>query len=539
METQTQTAATPVQKAPVRLLKDTQFVSLQLVEGSTSGKVMMRGEFARCGVATENKRVYPHRLWEREINRLSRPMREHTLYGELDHPADGRTQLSRASHKITNLEIKDGLIFGEAEVMNTSRGKDLQAILQSGGKVGISSRGYGSTRSNEKGEEVVQDDYRLVTFDFVADPADQTAFPEVFYEHREGSMEQDEAKMAEEFARRLEAAKREGREGAEASLREDFARETLSMLSTMRAQIAEQVRGELLSDPSVGGARTALDRIKDVLRPFVLPEDAKVVSEQKESEISALRKQLAESSLQIKDLQSENEKLAGVAKEAGYKFFIERQIAGDPDADLVRSLMGDPKNYKNSDELKAKIESVRADLASKREESERLSEQIEAEKQAERERKDKERSRAVKAERTLREENEKLREALDKSLGANKTLMVQVYAEGRIANHPKAAKIRSLIESANPQNREGVDQILAQFRETGAVDPEALERTRARVRKATGGGIGPTPLDEEAPSRSSRNSSNSHYGELGVSLGELRVLSGMPGDNRSPVSNKR
>jgi hypothetical protein len=205
---------------------------------------------------------------------------------------------------------------------------------------------------------------------------------------------------------------------------------------------------------------------------------------------------------------------------------------------LVRSLIGDPENYKNSDDLKIKIEAVKADLASKREEAQRLSEQIESDKQADRERKEKERARVVKSERSLREENEKLREALDKSLTANKSLMVQVYAEGRIANHPKSAKIRSLIESANPQNREGVDQILAQFRESGAVDPDALERTRARVRKATNGGHGPTPIEEETPARSSRNSSGSHYGELGVSLDELRSLSGMA-DNRGPVSNKR
>ncbi len=537
MQTQPLTTATSAPKKDTRPLRDVQWVQMQLVEGSSSGKVMMRGEFARCGVATENKRVYPQRLWEREINRLRRPMTEHTLYGELDHPADGRTQLSRASHKITNLEIKDGLVFGEAEIMDTARGKDLKAILQSGGKVGISSRGYGSTRANEKGEEVVQEDYRLVTFDFVADPADQSAFPEVFYEHKEGVMgeQDDDAKMAEEFARRLEAAKREGAEGKEAQLREEFTRETLNLLATMRTQVTEQVRGELLSDPMVAGARTALDKIKDVLRPFVLPEDAKMVAEQKDSEMAGLRKQIQEQSLQIRNLEVENGKLASVAKEAGYKYFIERQIAGDPDADLVRKLIGDPKLYENSDALKTKLDAVKADLATKRESEEKLAEQIEADKAAERDRKEKERSRALKAERSLREENDQLRSALDKSLTANKQLMVQVYTEGRLANHPRAAKIRSLIESSNPQTRQDVDAILSQFRESAPSDPEALESVRARVRKVTKGGIGPSPLDEEKPRPSARGASTGHYGELGVSLDELRTLSGM-GDNRGLVS---
>jgi hypothetical protein len=538
METQTLTSANTAPKVAARALRDTQWVQLQLVEGSTPGKVVLRGEFARCGVATENKRVYPQRLWEREITRLGRPMKEHSLYGELDHPSDGRTQLSRASHKITNLEIKDGLVYGEAEVMDTSRGRDLKAILQSGGKVGISSRGYGSTRTNEKGEEVVQEDYRLVTFDFVADPADQHAFPEVFYEHKEGSMgeREDDAKMAEEFARRLEAAKREGAEGREASLRDEFKRETLNMLATMRSEVTEQVRGELLSDPAVAGARTALNKIKDVLRPFVLPEDAKTVQEQKDSEIAALNKQIQEQGLQLRDLQAENAKLAEVAKEAGYKYFIERQIAGDPDADLVRKLIGDPKRYASSDELKTKIESVRTELAAKREREQKLQEQIEAEKAEDAERKEKERGRALKAERSLREENDQLRAALDKSLVANKQLMLQVYTEGRVRNHPQGERIRGLVESSNPQSKKDVDEIISQFRESAPSDPEELEGVRARVRRLTKGGHGPTPIEEEAPSKGSRRGSAGPFGDLGVSLEEMKTLAGMPEDTRGPVS---
>jgi hypothetical protein len=374
----------------------------------------------------------------------------------------------------------------------------------------------------------------LVTFDFVADPADQNAFPAVFYEHREENMESsDEAKMAQDFARRLEAAKRDERGNAEASLREEFARETLVRLGEFRAQLMEQVRGELLSDPAVAGARTALEKIKDVLRPYVLPEDARTVTEQKDAEISKLRGQLAESDLRMKDLEEENAKLARCAKEAGYKFFIERHIAGDPDADLVRKLIGDVHNYKDSADLKSKVEAVRADLEQKRAREDQLSEQIEADKAVEHARKEKERSRAVKAERSVREENAQLREALDKSLDANKQLMLQVYSESRLANHPKASKLRSLIESSNPQSRKDVDGILSQYREP-VRDAEDLEQVRSRVRAATRGGQGPTAMDEEQSPKS--RSGTGHYGELGVSIGELKRLSGM--DNGTPNSKQ-
>ena len=57
-----------------KLLEDVCYVQLQLDEGKTSSKYKVRGEFARAGIATENKRVYPQRLWEREIDRLTKAL---------------------------------------------------------------------------------------------------------------------------------------------------------------------------------------------------------------------------------------------------------------------------------------------------------------------------------------------------------------------------------------------------------------------------------------------------------------------------------
>lgn len=517
--TQSSSRAKPAQG---KLLVDWRPVKLQLVESGENGKVIVRGEFAKANSATENRRIYPEQLWEREIRRLSSAMKDRQVYGELDHPSDGRTQLKRASHLLTNLELKDGLIIGEAEIMETSAGRELRAIINAGGKVGISSRGYGSVRTNEHGQDIVQNDYRLGTFDFVADPADQDAFPDVFFESRENLMA-DEENLAKEFAREIEKAKQVGHESAEASLREEFSREIVNRIAEARAQISEQVRGELLSDPTVAGARTALDKIKDVLRPFILPEDAQAVAAQKDGEIQRLKNQIAEHDLKIKDLEEDNTKLAHVAKEAGYKYYLERQIANDPDADIIRNLIGDVTRYENANELKVKVEAVKSDMAVKSQTEQRLSEQLQRESEEEVARKEKERSRVIKHERVLREENEKLREALDKSLMANKELGLRVYTESRLSNHPKASKIRSLIESANIGSREDVDSIVSQFREP-VRDSDDLEAVRARVRKATSGGYGPTPMEEEDQSPRRRNSSM--YNELGVPLQELKRLSG-------------
>lgn len=181
MQTQTTTKPSTKTRTPKQALVDFAPIKLQLVEGK-EGKVVVRGEFAKCGVATENKRVYPGKVWEKEIQRLNKALAERRVFGELDHPADGRTQLTRVSHLITNLRIEGGLVIGEAEIVDSERGKTLKALLNAGCKVGVSSRGYGSTVENEQGESVVQEDYRLATFDFVAEPADGDAFPDIVSE---------------------------------------------------------------------------------------------------------------------------------------------------------------------------------------------------------------------------------------------------------------------------------------------------------------------------------------------------------------------
>ena len=165
------------------ILIDSMPLEFTLEESKTSpGKYVARGQFARSDQPTENKRLYGPHLWEREIGRLSDSMKGRMVFGELDHPADGRTKLQRVSHILTNLHSEGSEIQGEAEILDTPNGRILKAILDAQGKVGVSSRGFGTTKVVANGVHEVQEDFRLHTFDFVADPAMKTAYPEVFHE---------------------------------------------------------------------------------------------------------------------------------------------------------------------------------------------------------------------------------------------------------------------------------------------------------------------------------------------------------------------
>lgn len=510
------------------LLRDVCFVRLSLDEATDDGKVRVKGEFAKCGVATENKRVYPEKIWMKEIGRLGKAFNERRVFGEMDHPSDGRTSLNRVSHIVTKLQVgKDGLVIGEAEILPTESGKNLAALLNSGCKVGVSSRGYGSTKSNDKGEEVVQEDYKLVTFDFVAEPADGDAYPDIqtesknlIFEGVDMNAEQEkEQKQAAEFARRVmdPNSTSTGTPGEPESVREEFSRDLLANIVKMKAEVREQLRVEMASDPEVAGAKHILDQVKELVRPFMLEGDSKAVVEAKDAEILKLQNQIAERDLKLASLEEENTKLASIAKEAGYKFWMERTLAADPDAETIRKFVGDVKAFENVDALKTKVEGIRKELSKKREEAKSADDARQAEIA-------KATAKVEEAKQAAEERATKLEEALKKALTSEKGLALKLYAEQRLTNHPKAAKIRPLVEAASFSSKSEVDELVDGFREK-ARDPDELEEVRARVRLKVGGGDEDAPLSEEKLSPPSKVDGS--YNGLGMSVGELKKLSGL------------
>jgi hypothetical protein len=98
-----------------------------------------------------------------------------------------------------------------------------------------------------------------------------------------------------------------------------ISQELLTNIAQMKAEAREEVRQELLADPEVAGAKSALERIKAELRPFMLENDAKEVLSGKETEITKLQNENAELTLRVKALESEQVRLVAVAKEAGYR----------------------------------------------------------------------------------------------------------------------------------------------------------------------------------------------------------------------------
>lgn len=167
--------------------------AFKLLEATSdsNGKKFLRfeAEVQRADTRNRNGRVYPRAVLEREVNKMKDRITTGTAFGEADHPSSLES-ISRQAVLWTNVEMQeDGRVIGTAKVLDTSVGRDLGAILEAGGRPGISSRGAGSvTIKDFEGQqtEMVNPDFNLITFDVVVTPSVETALTsKVFREHME------------------------------------------------------------------------------------------------------------------------------------------------------------------------------------------------------------------------------------------------------------------------------------------------------------------------------------------------------------------
>jgi hypothetical protein len=151
-------------------------VQLTLNESSEKGLTRFRGKFQEAEAVNKNKRMYTYPVLNENVKKLQECIKARGLVGELDHPEDSIIHFEKASHIITKLWWEGNVLMGEGEILNTPHGKILKALINDGVRVGVSSRGVGNGKVNENGILVIDESYKLITFDVVADPSTFAAF---------------------------------------------------------------------------------------------------------------------------------------------------------------------------------------------------------------------------------------------------------------------------------------------------------------------------------------------------------------------------
>jgi len=123
--------------------------------------------------------VYPVEEIGRAVKTLNDQITTgYSVLGEVDHPEGLNINLDRVSHMITNMWMEDANGYGKLKILPTPMGQLVKTMLESGVKLGVSSRGSGEV--NESGDV---SGFEIITVDVVAQPSAPGAYPTPIYEH--------------------------------------------------------------------------------------------------------------------------------------------------------------------------------------------------------------------------------------------------------------------------------------------------------------------------------------------------------------------
>jgi hypothetical protein len=156
-------------KLITEVTQDLKYVSEAKETGGSN--IYIEGVFMQAEKCNRNNRMYKKPILERELTKYQSLINEKRALGELGHPSNPTINLHQASHLITSLRFEGNDVIGKAKILDTPMGKIAKNFIEEGVKLGVSSRGLGSLKSNNEGINVVQDDFHLATVDIVADPS--------------------------------------------------------------------------------------------------------------------------------------------------------------------------------------------------------------------------------------------------------------------------------------------------------------------------------------------------------------------------------
>ena len=140
----------------------------------------LKGIAIQGGIRNANGRVYPVNEIEKAVKTLNDQIQNgYSVLGEVDHPEDLKVNLDRVSHMITQMWMDGPNGYGKMKILPTPMGNLVRTMLESGVKLGVSSRGSGNV--NDSNGQV--SDFEIITVDVVAQPSAPGAYPTPVYEH--------------------------------------------------------------------------------------------------------------------------------------------------------------------------------------------------------------------------------------------------------------------------------------------------------------------------------------------------------------------
>ncbi len=143
---------------------------------SANAPIILNAVLQRSDAKNQNGRIYPHSVLQREVQNYQKAVNEGRAVGECDHPSESVVSLKNVSHVVREIGWRGNDVVGKIEILNTPSGQILRSLMESGIKLGISSRGVGDVMKNESGDDVVDESFVLICFDAVSEPSTHGAW---------------------------------------------------------------------------------------------------------------------------------------------------------------------------------------------------------------------------------------------------------------------------------------------------------------------------------------------------------------------------
>lgn len=157
--------------------------NLIVEEHDKSKHSYLSGIFMMAEILNGNQRVYPLTEIKNAVDSVNKRIKEgFSVYGELNHPNNLQIDLNNVSHLITEMWIDGKNAYGKARIIEEHpKGQIVKAILNAGGRLGVSTRGSGNVTEGKVSQ------FNLVTVDVVANPSAPDAFPNHVMEELAGN----------------------------------------------------------------------------------------------------------------------------------------------------------------------------------------------------------------------------------------------------------------------------------------------------------------------------------------------------------------
>ncbi len=152
-----------------------------LEEADVSGgkNLYLKGICIEGNKRNANDRIYPLHEITRAVTTINQQIKEgNSVLGEVDHPDDLKINLDRVCHSVEGMWMDGDAGHGKLRILPTPMGDLIKTLLQSGVKLGVSSRGSGNV--DDRTGHV--SDFEIVTIDVVAQPSAPNAYPKAIYE---------------------------------------------------------------------------------------------------------------------------------------------------------------------------------------------------------------------------------------------------------------------------------------------------------------------------------------------------------------------